>query len=171
MRAGQLGRRPADSRLAGGVVPRLTEAMSRGAFRHVTTILFRHRPCPPLSSGRPPSPYVLSSLLATSTKAFTTFLTLRLVRSPASARSRPPLSRGKVRAPFVPVACCAASDGTFPSAAIVATQILEFLRSVDLVQDLYIKELKAYKAPAPVRDIFLNPPPRFIQNHHPSIPS
>ena len=35
------------------------------------------------------------------------------------------------------------------------TRSMGFLWALDLVQDLYIKELKAYKAPPPVRDLIL----------------
>ena len=98
----------------------------------------------------------------------------RLVRFRASAPSPRRPSRGKVRAAAVSVARFAGPNE--PSLLCYATPFIptrleRLFGNADLVQDLYIKELKAYKAPAPVRDIFLHlhprPQPRFIPNPTP----
>lgn len=84
----------------------------------------------------------------------------RLVRSRANALSPRRPSRGKVRVGVgVFVACFTGPDEPYfpyPEYLVNPTRLVRLSGHIDLVQDLYIRELKAYKAPAPVCDIFLN---------------
>ena len=112
-------------------------APNRGQPRAVTVTVTRSsfRPCPRCSSGRPPAPYVLcyNAMSVSTERQCIGTRCLALLRFLHLRRG----SQG----------CAKPTRDSFDVLTVPT-------HALDLIQDLYIKELKAYKPAAQVRNLY-----------------